>query len=57
MDCIIITNHVLPGVWLNDDYDVVCVVLKSSRVFTCNISLLKEACKGFLQLMYVSGQY
>ena len=56
MDCIIITNHVLPGVWLNDDCDVVCVVL-FSRVFTCNISLLKEACKGFLQLMYVSGQY
>ena len=56
MDCIIITNDVLPGVWLNDDYDVVCVVL-FSRVFACNISLPKEACKGFLQLMHVSGQY
>ena len=34
MDCIIIIDHVLPGVWLNDNYDVVCVVL-FSRVFPC----------------------
>ena len=56
MDCIIIIDHASPGVWLNDNYHVVCVVLFPEFlrvIFPC----LRRLERVSLQPMYMSGQY